>query len=362
MNGWVGWLGERTASGVGCVLVTIAEVAGSGPREAGTRMVITADDAFGTIGGGHLEYKATEMARALLAEPEAAPRLHRFPLGPELGQCCGGSTTVLLEPVAAREAESAWLEALTRLAERASPAVLVSATDRLERMVVSADGVVGGLGRPELEAEVGALARELLGGDEAARLVELGAADQPLKLLLAPLALPDLELVVFGAGHVGRVLVATLAALPCRIAWFDSRDGVFPEDLPANVRAEVSADHEGDVDEAAAGSYYLVMTHSHYLDLKITERILRRGDFRYFGLIGSRSKRVRFERRLRQRGIGPERLSRMTCPIGIDGVSGKHPAEIAIATAAQILTVRARHQLEEAAATGAAPGGATALA
>jgi xanthine dehydrogenase accessory factor len=362
MSDWIGWLRERAASGADCVLVTVAHVEGSTPRETGTRMVVTADDAFATIGGGHLEYKATAMARELLAEPGAGPRLHRFPLGPELGQCCGGSTTVLLEPVAARESRSDWLEALARLAERATPGVLVSASDRPQHMVVSAEEVAGEIGGPELSARIVALARERLGAPGGARLVDLetpqGDGGEPMTVLLAPLEVPDLDLVVFGAGHVGRALVAMMAALPCRIRWIDGRDGVFPEDLPANVRAEVSDDLEGDVDDAPAGSYYLVMTHSHALDLVITERILKRGDFRYFGLIGSRSKRARFERRLRQRGITPETLARMTCPIGLAGLSGKHPAEIAIATAAQILELRA----QAPAAAGAAPGARAVLA
>lgn len=349
MSDWIGWLRERTAGGVDCVLVTVAHVDGSTPRESGTRMVITADDAFATIGGGQLEYKATAMARELLAAAEAVSRLHRFPLGPELGQCCGGSTTVLLEPVVAGESTSDWLEALARLDEGATPGLLVSATDRPQRMVVNAEEAAGEIGGPELSARIVTLARAQLGTPGGARLVELDAPQsgdgEPLTVLLAPVAFPDLDLVVFGAGHVGRALVAMMAALPCRIRWIDGRDGIFPDDLPANVRAEVSDDPEGDVDDAPAGSYYLVMTHSHALDLTITERILKRGDFGYFGLIGSRSKRARFERRLRQRGIAPETLGRMTCPIGLDGLSGKHPAEIAIATAAQILMARAHESV-----------------
>ncbi len=89
-----------------------------------------------------------------------------------------------------------------------------------------------------------------------------------------------------------------------------------------------------------AGSCYLIMTHSHPLDLEICDRVLRRDDFVYCGLIGSLSKRRRFERLLRKQGMTDDVLRRLTCPIGIAGIDGKKPAEIALAAAAEILPTR----------------------
>jgi xanthine dehydrogenase accessory factor len=104
------------------------------------------------------------------------------------------------------------------------------------------------------------------------------------------------------------------------------------------------------VDSAAPGSYFLVMTHSHALDQELAESILARSDFAYFGLIGSLSKRRAFERRMENRGVPPARFRDMTCPIGVPGISGKEPAAIAIAVAAELLQAR-----ECRAATFAAP-------
>jgi xanthine dehydrogenase accessory factor len=73
--------------------------------------------------------------------------------------------------------------------------------------------------------------------------------------------------------------------------------------------------------------------------LALCEQVLRRGDFRYLGLIGSASKRARFERRLRDGGIAQSDIDRLTCPIGVPGIPGKTPAEIAIGVAAQLLQV-----------------------
>ena len=71
--------------------------------------------------------------------------------------------------------------------------------------------------------------------------------------------------------------------------------------------------------------------------MRITEAILRRGDFGFLGLIGSKTKRQRFIHRFERRGIAPEVIRRMTCPIGVEGISGKQPELIAVAVVAQLL-------------------------
>jgi xanthine dehydrogenase accessory factor len=76
--------------------------------------------------------------------------------------------------------------------------------------------------------------------------------------------------------------------------------------------------------------------------MAISEAILRRGDFGFFGLIGSRTKRTRFERRLRDRGIPEAQLARMTCPIGVPGIGGKEPEVLAVAVVAQLLQAAGR--------------------
>jgi xanthine dehydrogenase accessory factor len=128
-----------------------------------------------------------------------------------------------------------------------------------------------------------------------------------------------------------------MAELPCRITWVDSRDAAFPADVPANTTVVATDVPEAEVDAAPKGVYFLVMTHSHPLDQALTERILHRADFAYFGLIGSLSKRHQFERRLLARGITAEQLEAMTCPIGVPGIDDKRPAVIAIAVAAELL-------------------------
>ncbi|MBR8315697.1 xanthine dehydrogenase accessory protein XdhC [Burkholderia dolosa] len=149
-----------------------------------------------------------------------------------------------------------------------------------------------------------------------------------------------MHIVLFGAGHVGHALVALLGALPCVVQWVDTRDELFPDECPPNVQPEPTDTPEAVVDAAPPGAYFLVMTHNHALDFALAARIMRRHDFAYFGMIGSRTKRVKFERRLVARGVDPTRLVDMVCPIGIAGIVDKAPASIAVAVCAELLQAR----------------------
>lgn len=150
----------------------------------------------------------------------------------------------------------------------------------------------------------------------------------------APLAL-------FGGGHVGRALVQALAPLPFDVTWIDSRDEVFPSDLPGHVRTEYSEPVQHAVRDLAPQSNVLIMSFSHAEDLDIVaaclQRLRLRGDLGFVGLIGSKTKWATFRRRLRQRGFSDAEMARITCPIGLPGIEGKAPAVIAASVVAQLL-------------------------
>lgn len=250
------WLAE----GRPAVVIEVASARGSVPREAGTRMLVAADEVLGTIGGGHLELQAIATARARLAAGDASPLEQSIALGPSLGQCCGGALTLHFQPLA-----------------DASP------TDW-------------------------------------------------------PDPAPRFHLQLYGAGHVGRAIVRLLAGIACRVSWIDERESEFPsEPLPPHIERVCVEPVEAEVDRAPRAAFYLVLTHSHDLDLAITEAILKRGDFGFAGLIGSLTKRARFRHRFEQRGLAPEAIERLTCPIGLPGIRGKEPEVIAVAVVAQLL-------------------------
>jgi xanthine dehydrogenase accessory factor len=347
MSDWVDELQRLRRDGTAAILVTVASIKGSAPREPGAKMIVTAGDMHGTIGGGHLEHQAIAIARDIIACGSAGA-LHRFPLGASLGQCCGGLVNLLFDPVIAT---ADWVDTLVTFRRDGTPCVLVTAAHgaaNAGKLVVTPDRVIGTLGAG-LDMQAVEFARELLAGGEGARLKQIGAPDAPVLLLFEPQRAADFSIVLFGAGHVGRALVHVLAGVRCHVTWVDSRDDQFPRELPANVTVACTDAPTCEVDAAAPGSYFLVMTHSHALDQELAESILARSDFAYFGLIGSASKRRAFEKRMQSRGVPPARFRDMTCPIGVPDISGKEPAAIAIAVAAELLQVRERRAAAAAA-------------
>jgi xanthine dehydrogenase accessory factor len=290
----------------GAALVSILDTAGSAPREAGARMVVRPDGGFwGTVGGGALEHQLIEAAgRALQAR--AAAQLRDVPLGPDLGQCCGGRVTTLVETFARQQRE-----AVAALAESEARGPFET------RLTIGEDGVRR---EPTFFGEPpGALARgvyrERFGEDAA-------------------------PLLLFGAGHVGRAVVLALAPLPFRVRWIDSRPEAFPHHVPANTQPVLAAGPAAEIAAAPRGALVLIMTHSHPLDLDVASAALRRGDLGFVGLIGSQTKKARFLSRMRAAGLAEPRLAGLTCPIGVPGVGGKEPAVIAASVAVQLLQVR----------------------
>jgi xanthine dehydrogenase accessory factor len=223
-------------------------------------------------------------------------------------------------------------------------------------MLVTRDAVFGTIGGGHLELTAIAQARQwLAAGDTTPHDAEFalgpslgqccGGALTLRTQRLGDAALaawrdnaPRFFLQLYGAGHVGRAIVTLLAGIDCRVQWIDERDSEFPpRPLPPHIERLCVEPVEAEVAQAPSGAHYLVLTHSHDLDLRITEAILRRGDFAYLGLIGSRTKRARFVHRFEERGVPAEAIGRMTCPIGVPGIAGKEPEVIAVAVVAQLL-------------------------
>ena len=232
-------------------LVTVIGANGSTPREDGSKMVVTTDATFDTIGGGKLEFLATQLARELLHAGKHVQQIHHFPLAGEANQCCGGSVTVLFE-VFPRTA---------------------------------------------------------------------------------------MEIVLFGAGHVGQALIKILSELDAHISWVDSRPDFLPEECPLGVEKIYLETPEDIIKEIPEGAYVVIVTHDHSLDYRLTKALLDEGNFSYLGLIGSKTKAERFRKRLKHDGFDEQSIARVTCPIGMPGLEGKLPMQVAVAIAAQILSL-----------------------
>lgn len=259
-------------------IVRVDAVRGSTPRDIDARMLVAFDEVRGTVGGGHLEWQAIAMARQALREGFAtASWTHTVALGPTLGQCCGGVVTLRFE-------------ALT---------------------------------------------------------------DASLTAWQVPP--PRFHVELHGAGHVGQAIVRLLSDLDCSVRWIDERADDLPEwdaraglptpemlaALPEHIEWRPTESAEREVLGAPPDACHLVLTHRHDLDLKIIDAVLRRGDFRFAGLIGSQTKRARFVHRLATQGIAADTLARLTCPMGLPDITGKEPAVIAISVVAQLLAAHA---------------------
>jgi xanthine dehydrogenase accessory factor len=288
-------------------LVTVAAAKGSSPREPGARMIVNPDGTFtGTIGGGALEWQAIALAQAGLSRA-AAPKaeMRRFALGPELGQCCGGQVDLLVEAFAATDRDAV---AAFALREMAGP---FSTTG-----TILASGVVRTI------------------ADEA---VPPGTVSAALGLLREGFGDTRRPLILFGAGHVGRALVLALAPLPFAVTWVDPRPDSFPGHAPMNATLRRLDDPAEALADGPPGTFVLVMTHSHPLDLALVGAALHDARFPYVGLIGSATKRARFEKRLVEMGVPAARVGSLVCPIGVGGIDSKLPAAIAAATVAELL-------------------------
>lgn len=284
--------------------VVIAGHDGSSPREVGASMLVWATGQSGTIGGGALEHEATTRARAHLAETR--PLLTREALGPKLGQCCGGAVTLLTEVFTQTTLPAAEAGVFARPVD----------------------------GRPGDEQTMPLSVRRLI-----SRARGEGVAPRPVLLqgwMVEPLARPERHLWIWGAGHVGRALVAVLAPLPgVAITWIDIAADRFPETVPDNVTLRIAADPAQEVAKAPREAEHLIVTFSHALDLELCHRLLTHG-FARCGLIGSATKWARFRSRLAALGHAPARIARIDCPIG-DPALGKHPQAIAIGVGAAML-------------------------
>lgn len=233
------------------VFVVIEAVKGSAPRDAGTAMKVMAAGIEGTIGGGALELAAIEHARSLLTG-DGGDTVRTFPLGPALGQCCGGAVTL-------------------RFTTTPHP----------------------------LDPEI---APRTSGSPAPGRQ----------------------SLWLWGAGHVGRAVVALAPPAAFDITWMDSAEERFPPTRPAHVTVLPAADMALLAARAPADAHHLIFTYSHDIDFALCAALLRRGA-PSIGLIGSATKRARFFKRLRAAGLDPTPIN---CPIG-DKTRGKAPAQIA---------------------------------
>ncbi len=299
MPDWAGYALDLIERGQPCALVSVLAVEGSTPREAGTRMVVTKDKTFGSVGGGNLEFQAIQQARAALAQAAGTWRIQDYPLGPLLAQCCGGRVRLMIEHLSGDAA--GWLAEARGLDAFTLETTLLA--DRIERRL-------GGKGE-------GVTTRGPMPAAGAAFVERIGR--------------PLMPVLMCGAGHVGVAIARVLASLPFAVDWLDVR----PE---AAELAGVRVVSREDMIAACArtAGLVLILTHDHQLDYELCTAALG-SEASFIGVIGSATKDARFRSRLTKDGASAADLERLHCPIGLPGLRGKAPDIIAVSVAAQLL-------------------------
>lgn len=282
--------------------IVIGEVKGSVPRDEGASMLVWLSGQSGTIGGGALEFQAVNAARQTLSTPKSWTSSH--PLGPQLGQCCGGFVELVTEIFTYHNMPFVQSSLSVRqIGEGRSGQVPLS----VSRLIASArnQGLV--------------LEPQLIDG-----------------WMVEPVLSPTSDLWIWGAGHVGRALVETFQNLPdLKITWIDTSQERFPKHVSEDVDTLMSATPANLVKYASRDAEHLVLTYSHAIDLELCHALLSH-KFGWAGLIGSKTKWSRFCRRLADLGHHDSQIRKITCPIGRPEF-GKHPHEIAIGVATDYL-------------------------
>ncbi|TGS86062.1 xanthine dehydrogenase accessory protein XdhC [Mesorhizobium sp. M3A.F.Ca.ET.174.01.1.1] len=292
--------------------VEVAATKGSTPRETGAFMLVSASATFGTIGGGQLEYMAIDKARQLLSPVEEEMAAKR-PAGVlSQGSQRAPSTARATAPVGS--------------------AATLPARERAARIEV--DEVCATLDVP-LGPEIG----QCCGGrvEVLIRLVDTALQQELVRDAEAEEAhLPHVY--IFGGGHVGQALAASLALLPIHTIVVETRAEAL-EGMPQTVETRLTPMPESVVREAPAGSAFAVLTHDHALDFLIVAEALKRDDAAYVGMIGSKTKKATFKSWFLKSADGREaEFSRLVSPIGGSAVKDKRPPVIAALAAAEIMT------------------------
>ncbi|WP_068312636.1 xanthine dehydrogenase accessory protein XdhC [Polycladidibacter hongkongensis] len=321
------------------VLVRLAKVEGSSPRENGAFMVMGADGRIeGSVGGGQLEYALLQLSRDILSSPqeklvalreEGASKsggsqacvqalqemqgpayvTRSFTLGPDTGQCCGGRIIALLQYFSAKEYSE-----LVKLC-------VFEARGKFSASAVLHGGRIGPREcRPQLLCDNIEL--------KSTSLVEsFNSVDTPV--------------FIWGAGHIGRFLSVLLAEVGFDVTLVDNRPDIFNGLHSSNPKNFHLKEPARAVGYLPSGGIALVMSHDHAIDLEVVHALLCRSDLFFVGLIGSKTKRARFLRRLRALGVLPAQLEKLVCPIGIAGLNSKQPKQIAVSVCAQLLQLSA---------------------
>ncbi|TPI30618.1 xanthine dehydrogenase accessory protein XdhC [Mesorhizobium sp. B3-2-1] len=317
-------------------LVEVAATKGSTPREAGAFMLVSASAIFGTIGGGQLEYMAIDKARQILGSLRSAPSSEFADVGAaphppdrppqQLRSRCGGWTGTYSDGEKGNGRNAGDPPSLREEGKG-------EGQRDADETVVTLDVPLG----PEIGQCCGGRVEVLI------RLVD-GTIEEKLIANAESEEAHLPHVYIFGGGHVGQALAASLALLPIHVVVVETRSEAL-EGMPETVETRLTPLPEAEVRNAPAGAAFAILTHDHALDFLIVAEALKRGDAAYVGMIGSKTKKATFRSWFLKSADGDEaEFARLVSPIGGDAVKDKRPSVIAALAAAEIMTALVIHR------------------
>lgn len=312
-----------------CILVTQSRVQGSAPREEGVKMLVANGLRWGTIGGGRLENQIIAQSNALLERADLNSLIQDYPLGPLLAQCCGGHVRILLERLSRQDL--GWLDQIrSQLEKRGNGYLKTDISGAQPRKQIVDD--VGFAFKPDRTCE--------FANADGSIIEEARPSATQCNVMYERLADRAQTVNILGAGHVGKALAHVLSISDFDVRLYDSRQEALLYKTAIQVRelGDVAAWSKSQM----PGAMNIIVTHCHDLDYELIRSISTRGDFAYCGLIGSKTKRARFLKRLKDEKIPSEIIGRLTCPIGSPKMSGKTPSGIAYSVASELMGLRQR--------------------
>jgi xanthine dehydrogenase accessory factor len=329
-------VGERVA------VVTILRLRGSGPRRAGSRMLVPASGAnIGTIGGGWLEAEAIRSAREVLATGQSLVRTLSLSqeAAAETGMICGGTVDLLMECLDGSDAALAeFFGHVAAMVGSHQPGFLVTVVEHSAQTL--------GISRGLSDEHGAVLAGDLPTLDDQPWVAGVAAPTQPTlwqegdRLVFIDPLNPPKTVWIFGAGHIAESLAPLCTLVEFRVVVLDDRtEFANVQRFPSATEVRVLPAYASALDDLPIGvdALVVIVTRGHLWDQVVLAQALRT-EAAYIGMIGSRRKRDTIYRALAEEGFSAAELQRVHCPIGL-AIGAETPQEIAVSIVAELIAV-----------------------
>ena len=296
------------------ILLLVVESKGSSPGRQGFKMAVTKNELKGSIGGGIMEHKFVELAKEKLAEQQVESKVrkqfhHKSAADHQSGMICSGEQTVLLYRIQEKD-----IDAISKL--KTSLQIFQNGT-----LIINPDGIDF-----SSQVPVNDLAFEMHSESDWQYKEKTGFKNQ---------------LHIIGGGHCSLALSKIMSAMDFYIHLYEERKALNTMQANNYVHQKHFVDDYSKLDlliKPGNNQFVVIMTFGYRTD-DIALRSLIELNFKYLGVLGSKSKMEQLFKEWERDGIPAERLKKIHAPLGIQ-IKSQTPEEIAISIAAEIIKIK----------------------